>query len=115
MTPSDFLVGITCIPVAAIANGDVNCTNGEFAGSVCIVACSYGYELRGKNPVRCSSDGLWSRRLPDCTSEFVNSTVTRISFTDFSCASRDVHWCSYFDKRSIFLRERPEIRLQPGV
>ena len=51
-----------------VANGGVNYSNKQAAGSEAILTCNTGYELFGKSSVSCDvdKDGLWSDKIGSC-------------------------------------------------
>nr|XP_039248480.1 sushi, von Willebrand factor type A, EGF and pentraxin domain-containing protein 1-like [Styela clava] len=47
-------------------NGTVECTDGNFYGSVCTYQCGYGYILIGESTRKCLEDSAWDNLEPEC-------------------------------------------------
>lgn len=73
-----------------IKNGTLDCTKSNSYGSVCIVECDNGYNVKGSKSVTCSSKGDWvttNGDLPSCNNNFCPNKVRtslRIFFTKTS-------------------------------
>ena len=61
---------VTCPPLTAPDNGDIDCSLGDDGeanpGDTCTFTCDNGHELTGSETRTCQNDGMWSGSEPTC-------------------------------------------------
>ena len=68
---SNLFIVLTCPPLTAPDNGDIDCSLGDdgvpHEGDTCSFTCDDGYDLNGTNARTCQNDGTWSGTQAMCS------------------------------------------------
>uniref|UniRef100_H2Y7G0 Uncharacterized protein n=1 Tax=Ciona savignyi TaxID=51511 RepID=H2Y7G0_CIOSA len=52
--------------IAAMESGSVECSDGNRAGTVCMITCNEGYQVVGMTVITCTSSGSWNDSIGYC-------------------------------------------------